>query len=44
MAEREPVFLMAPGDGVLFVPIPEAEFDRLDRAAAAGEIVAEIAG
>jgi KipI family sensor histidine kinase inhibitor len=44
MPGREPAFLMAPGDRVRFAPIPEADWDRLDRAAAAGEIVAEVAG
>jgi KipI family sensor histidine kinase inhibitor len=41
MPGREPVFLTAPGDEVIFVPVPAAAWDDLDRAAAAGEMVAE---
>ena len=39
---REPVFILEPGDGVRFHPIPAERFAALDRAAAAGEIVAEL--
>ena len=35
---RADAVLMAPGDRVKFVPIPLAEFDRLDAAAAAGTL------
>ncbi|MER2266322.1 5-oxoprolinase subunit PxpB [Methylobacterium oxalidis] len=38
---RDPVFLFAPGDAVRFVPTDPARWDALDRAAAAGEPVAE---
>jgi 5-oxoprolinase (ATP-hydrolysing) subunit B len=44
MAGREPAFLMAPGDEVVFAPTDAAQWDRLDRAAAAGEPVAELIG
>lgn len=40
--ERDPVFLIGPGDAVQFVQIDAGEWDRLDRAAAGGEPVAEI--
>ena len=43
MPRRDPVFLLAPGDRVRFEPISHDRFAELDRAAAAGEIVAEIA-
>jgi KipI family sensor histidine kinase inhibitor len=39
---RDPVFLIAPGDAVTFRAIEAAEFAELDRAAALGEIVAEL--
>jgi len=38
---RDPVFLFEPGDGIRFVPTDPARWDALDRAAAAGEPVAE---
>ena len=38
---RTPVFLLEPGDAISFVPIDAKQFDELDRAAAAGEQVAE---
>ncbi|MCE4223757.1 5-oxoprolinase subunit PxpB [Methylobacterium sp. C25] len=41
MPRREPVFLLQPGDGVRFEPIDPDRWDALDRAAAAGEPVAE---
>jgi KipI family sensor histidine kinase inhibitor len=41
MPEREPAFLMAPGDEVVFAAIDPDRWDMLDRAAAAGEPVAE---
>lgn len=44
MPEREPAFLMAPGDEVVFTPIDAARWDALDRAAEAGEPVAEAVG
>jgi KipI family sensor histidine kinase inhibitor len=39
---RDPVFLIAPGDAVTFYPVPAAAFAALDRAAEAGEPVAEL--
>jgi len=42
MAGREPAFLTAPGDEVVFAPIDAGRWDRLDRAAAAGDPVAEL--
>ncbi len=42
MASRDPVVLLAPGDRVRFAPIDARDFAELDRAAAAGEPVAEI--
>lgn len=38
---RDPVFLFEPGDGIQFVPTDPARWDDLDRAAAAGQPVAE---
>lgn len=42
MAGREPAFLTAPGDEVVFEPVDAKGWDRLDQAAAAGEPVAEL--
>ena len=42
MPDREPVFLFEAGDRVRFEPIDAARWDELDRAAAAGEPVAEV--
>ena len=42
MAGREPAFLTAPGDEVVFEPVDAARWDALDRAAATGELVAEL--
>ena len=42
MPGRDPVFLVAPGDRVRFRPIAAVLFADLDRAAASGEIVAEV--
>lgn len=39
---RDPVFLMEPGDVVVFNAIAATEFDALDRAAERGETVAEL--
>jgi 5-oxoprolinase (ATP-hydrolysing) subunit B len=39
--DRDPVFLMSPGDRISFYPVQSAEWDALDRAAMAGEPVAE---
>lgn len=44
MPGRDPVFILAPGDLVRFEPIAADRFAALDRAAAAGEIVAETEG
>jgi KipI family sensor histidine kinase inhibitor len=41
MIDRDPVFILGPGDRVTFEPIPAARWDGLDRAAAAGDPVAE---
>lgn len=42
MAGREPAFLTAAGDEVVFEPTDASRWDALDRAAAAGEPVAEL--
>ena len=39
---REPIFLLEPGDHVTFAPVDTRTFAEQDRAAAAGEIVAEL--
>ena len=39
--QRTPAFLLEPGDTISFAPIDAQQFDELDRAAAAGELVAE---
>ena len=39
---REPIFLIEPGDHVTFFPLPAREWDALDRAGEAGELVAEM--
>jgi 5-oxoprolinase (ATP-hydrolysing) subunit B len=39
---RDPIFLLEPGDGISFVPIDAKTFAEQDRAAEAGEIVAEL--
>jgi len=39
---REPIFLTEPGDRITFFPIDAKTFAEQDRAAAAGEIVAEL--
>ncbi len=39
---REPVFLIEPGDAVTFHAIDQREWDALDRAAEAGEPMAEL--
>jgi KipI family sensor histidine kinase inhibitor len=44
MPRRDPVFLFQAGDRVRFRPIDAARWDELDRAAAAGELVAEVIG
>lgn len=41
MPGRDPVFLYEAGDEIVFAPIEAARWDALDRAAAAGEPVAE---
>lgn len=41
MLGRDPVFIVQAGDRVKFEPVPAARWDALDRAAAAGELVAE---
>ena len=42
MPDRDPIFLIEAGDRVQFEPIDASRWDALDRAAAAGEPVAEI--
>jgi KipI family sensor histidine kinase inhibitor len=44
MPGRDPVFLLQPGDRVRFQPIDARLFGELDRAAAAGAVVAERTG
>jgi KipI family sensor histidine kinase inhibitor len=44
MPRRDPVFLFEAGDRVRFQPIDASRWDELDRAAAAGEHVAEVIG
>jgi KipI family sensor histidine kinase inhibitor len=39
---REPTFLLEPGDAITFAPVDAKTFAAQDRAAAAGEIVAEL--
>jgi allophanate hydrolase subunit 1 len=39
---REPTFLLEPGDAVTFAPVDAKTFTEQDRAAEAGEIVAEL--
>lgn len=39
---RDPEFLLLPGDEVVFMPIAAVKWDALDRAAEAGEIIAEL--
>jgi KipI family sensor histidine kinase inhibitor len=44
MPERDPVFLIAAGDRVVFEPTDASQWDRLDRAASSGDPVAEVIG
>jgi 5-oxoprolinase (ATP-hydrolysing) subunit B len=44
MLDRDPVFLIEAGDRVKFDPVERSRWDELDRAAAAGEVVAEVIG
>jgi KipI family sensor histidine kinase inhibitor len=44
MPDRDPVFLVSAGEEVVFEPIDAVLWDELDRAAAAGEPVAEVIG
>lgn len=44
MPEREPTFLIEAGDRVRFQPVHASRWEALDKAAAAGEPVAEIVG
>jgi KipI family sensor histidine kinase inhibitor len=44
MPGRDPTFLLGPGDRVRFEPIAPSRWDALDRAAAAGDPVAEVIG
>ncbi|MEA1830550.1 5-oxoprolinase subunit PxpB [Methylobacterium durans] len=39
---RDPVFLFEPGDAIRFVPTDPGRWEALDRAAAAGDMVAEL--
>ena len=40
--KREPMFLLEPGDSVSFEAVDASRWDRLDRAAAEGDIIAEL--
>lgn len=40
LPNRDPVFLFAPGDRLQFEPVAAEDWDRLDRAAAAGDLLA----
>lgn len=42
MPGRDPAFILAAGDGVRFEPVPAERWDALDRAAASGDILAEV--
>ena len=42
MLNRDPVFILGPGDRVTFEAIPAARWDALDRAAGVGDLVAEV--
>lgn len=44
MLDRDPVFLLEAGDRVTFEPVDASRWDELDRAAEAGEPVAEVIG
>jgi len=44
MPRRDPAFLLQPGDGVRFDPIPAERWAALDAAAEAGEWVGEVVG
>lgn len=44
MPDRDPVFLVAAGEEVVFEPVDASLWDELDRRAAAGEPVAEVIG
>jgi 5-oxoprolinase (ATP-hydrolysing) subunit B len=39
---RDPIFLIEPGDHVTFFPVPASEWEALDQAGQAGEMVAEL--
>src|SRR5918998_289854 len=41
MLDRDPVFILEPGDRIVFAPIAAERWDDMDRAAAAGDLVAE---
>jgi KipI family sensor histidine kinase inhibitor len=41
MPDREPPFILNAGDRMTFTPIPVDRWDALDRAAAAGDVIAE---
>ena len=41
MPDREPPFILNAGDRVTFEPVPAERWDALDRAAAAGNLIAE---
>jgi len=42
LLHRDPIFLLEPGDRITFFPIDAKTFDEQDRAAAGGEIIAEL--
>jgi allophanate hydrolase subunit 1 len=41
MLDRDPVFILEPGDQVVFAPMAAEGWEDMDRAAAAGDLVAE---
>jgi len=42
MLDRDPVFILEPGDRVVFEPVAAERWDALDRAAEAGDLVVEL--
>jgi hypothetical protein len=42
MLGRDPVFILEPGDRIVFEPIAAERWEALDRAAEAGDLVAEL--
>lgn len=44
MLQRDPVFILEPGDRIMFAPVGPERWEALDRAADGGELVAEAIG